>query len=407
MVRLIPSFYIGVDTMIEKRVICAGHICLDITPDLSSVPGGQFAELFQPGQMVLAKGLNLRAGGAAANTGLVLNNLGVPVQIIGKIGDDLFGVSLKEWIKSQDPALAADLVIDPGAATSFTLIINPPGLDRTFIHYQGANDGFYASDLPRVKLQEADLFHFGYPSLMRSIYRGDGAELVSIMLRARKAGLTTSLDVSLPDPTSGAGQADWLEVLANSLPWVDIFTPNAAELSFMLDKQTYLRHNAVSGEPFLDWVTPEYLHGLSEKVLAYGVKILMIKVGHRGIFLRTAGERAWQKAGRGLAGLGEAWHEREIWVPAFKVEVGGTTGAGDAATAGFLAGLLRAEAPENTLRLAAAAGAASVESADAAGGLVSWEALQERVDLGWITNPLDFQQSDGWRRDENSLWQKE
>ncbi len=392
--------------MIDKRVVSAGHICLDITPDLSGISAGEFSTLIQPGKMVKAKKLDLRAGGASINTGLALHKLGVPVQIIGKIGDDLFGSALQEWIKSQNTKLAQDLIVDPAGATSYTLIINPPGLDRSFIHYQGANDVFYASDLPRNKLQDADLFHFGYPPLMRSIYRGDGAELVSIMRRARRAGLTTSLDVSLPDPTSEAGQANWNEILANSLPWVDIFTPNAAELSFMMDRAVFLDHCDDLNSPFLDWVTFDYLHELSNKVLAYGVKVLLIKLGHRGIFLRTAGERAWQKTGRGLLGLDETWYNREMWAPSFHVTVGGTTGAGDSAIAGFLTGLLISASPETALRLASAAGAASVEGTDAVGGLTPWEQLMTRANSGWATMPFDFNPSSDWQLEKNGLWQK-
>lgn len=392
--------------MIEKRVVSAGHICLDITPDLSGVPAGEFSNLIQPGTTIRASGVNLRAGGASVNTGLALQKLGVPVQIIGKIGDDLFGSVLQEWVKSQNATLAEGLIIDPAAATSYTLIIDTPGVDRSFIHYQGANDVFYASDLPRETLQKADLFHFGYPPLMRSVYRGDGGELVSIMRRARKVGLTTSLDVSVPDLTSEASRVDWYEIMANSLPWVDIFTPNAGELSFLLDRKVFLDHCGDVNCPFLDWITLDYLHALSKKVLAYGVKVLLIKLGHRGTYLRTASERAWGKAGRGLDGLGEEWHDREIWAPSYQVAVRGTTGAGDSAVAGLLTGLLISASPETALRLAAGVGAASVEGADAVGGLTSWEQILDRVNSGWTTRPIDFQTSGDWVSAENGLWQR-
>jgi sugar/nucleoside kinase (ribokinase family) len=284
------------------------------------------------------------------------------------------------------------------------MIINPPGLDRAFIHYQGANDGFYASDLPRANLQEADLFHFGYPTLMRSIYRGDGGELVSIMQRARRVGLTTSLDVSLPDPTSEAGMADWGEILANSLPWVDIFSPNVSELTFMLKKQVYQQLIAESAEAFLQAVVPDFLHELSDVLLDWGVKIVLVKMGERGLYLRTAAQRAWAKGGRGLTGLGEAWYGRELWAPAFQVKVKGTTGAGDSATAGFLASILKGAEPEEAMLIGAAAGALSVVCADANSGLVSWGEISERIQQGWEQYPLDLSDY-GWQRGEiGGIW---
>jgi sugar/nucleoside kinase (ribokinase family) len=376
--------------MTLKRAITAGHICLDITPDLSASPEGEFGSLLRPGQMVRAGNVILRAGGAAANSGLALHKLGVPVQLIGKIGDDLFGSAIKEYIEDQGAGLANHLVVDPSASTSYTIIINPPCFDRAFIHFQGANDGFYASDLPKVTLQQSDLFHFGYPTLMRSVYRGEGAELISILQRARRSGLTTSLDVSFPDPTSEAGKADWRSILANSLPWVDIFSPNAAELTFMLEKDTYKKLSTGSATAFLEAVDPGLLHQLSEQLLAWGVKIVLIKLGERGIYLRTADQRAWAKGGRGLSDLGVEWYARELWMPAFKVDVKGTTGAGDSATAGFLASLLYGDSPEQAMLTGAGAGALSVEGADATGGLCSFEKILERIQQGWERYPLDL-----------------
>ena len=85
--------------MIEKRAIVAGHICLDITPDLSSVPEGQFQSLLQPGKMIQTGRFSLEAGGAVANSGLALHRLGVSTQLIGKIGDDLYGKALLEILR--------------------------------------------------------------------------------------------------------------------------------------------------------------------------------------------------------------------------------------------------------------------------------------------------------------------
>lgn len=373
--------------MISKKVMVAGHICLDVIPDLSAVPEGQFNALLQPGRMIHTGGIAVSTGGVVANTGVALNRLGVPVQLIGKIGDDLFGRTIRDLLEGEADHLADGLVIDPGNSTSFAIILNPPGFDRTFLHSPGANDTFYASDIPRARLQEVDLFHFGYPTLMRSIYRGDGGELVSILQRARREGLTTSLDFSLPDPTGPAGQVDWQLILANSLHYVDLFLPSVEELLFLLDRPSF---DALSADPatsLVDAISMETLSELSAKVLAYGVKVVLIKLGHRGVYLQTAGEESWKKGGRGLEGLSEAWFNRKIWEPAFKVEVKGTTGAGDAAIAGFLASILQGLDPETAVTMACAAGASSVECLDATSGLLSWDALCPRVEGGWEKEP--------------------
>ncbi len=392
--------------MTQKTVIVAGTIGLDIRPDLSKVPEGQFHTLLQPGKLIRVDGVGLTVGGAVGSAGLALHRLGTPVRLVGKVGMDPFGNVVGSLLAEVDKALAQDLVRDPSGATSYSIILNPPGFDRTFLHAPGVNDMFYASDLPRATLKEADLFHFGYPALMRSVYRGGGGELVSILQRVRREGLTTSLDFSLPDLSSAAARVDWPELLANSLPQVDLFVPSFEELVFMLDRETFDSLNAEPDRPLQEAATPELLDRLSAEVLSYGVAALLVKLGPRGAYLRTAGAQAWEKGGRGLDGLGRDWQGRELWAPAFKVDLAGTTGAGSAASAGFLSSILRGESPETALRMANAAGAACLEGGTAREGVGPWEELRDRAQAGWETLPLDLA-AEGWRKEEkNGLWEK-
>lgn len=392
--------------MTHKTAIVAGTICLDIRPDLSGVPEGQFQALLQPGKLIRVAGVGLTVGGAVGNAGLALHQLGTPVRLMGKVGMDPFGEVTGNLLGKVDEVLARDLVRDPSGTTSFSVIINPPGFDRAFLHAPGVNDMFYASDLPRATLKEADLLHFGYPSLMRSIYRGDGAELVSILQRVRREGLTTSLDFSLPDLSSPAARVDWAEVLANSLPFVDLFAPSVDELVFMLDRAKFDALNSDPDQPLPEAVTPELVSRLSEEALSYGVKAVLVKLGTRGVYLRTAGEKAWTRTGRGLEGLGEDWHDRELWAPAYDVAVAGTTGAGDAAIAGFLSSVLRGESPETALKMASAVGAACVEAGSVLQGVGAWDDLLERINAGWATQSLTLM-AEKWRKDEeNDLWEK-
>lgn len=392
--------------MTQKTVIVAGTIGLDIRPDLSKVPEGQFQSLLQPGQLIRVAGVGLTVGGAVGSAGLALHRLGTPVRLVGKVGMDPFGGLAADLLAGEAEALAQDLVRDPSGATSYSIILNPPGFDRICLHAPGVNDMFYASDLPRATLKEADLFHFGYPSLMRSIYRGGGGELVSILQRVRREGLTTSLDFSLPDLSSAAARVDWPELLTNSLPQVDLFVPSFEELVFMLDRETFDSLTANPDRPLQEAATPGLLDRLSAEVLSYGVAALLVKLGPRGAYLRTAGTQAWAKGGRGLDGLSDAWQGRELWAPAFKVDIAGTTGAGDAAVAGFLGSILRGESPETALRMANAAGAVCLEGGSVQEGVGPWEELLGRAQAGWETLPLDLA-AEGWRKDEeNGLWEK-
>ena len=377
--------------MYAKRAIIAGLLCLDVIPDLSAVSEGQFQHRFQPGHLMRTGGVRSIPGGAVANTGLALHRLGIPVRLVGKIGDDLFGQVLQDALGEVSPHLAADLVIDPGQSTGVTIVIDPPGVDRSFLQHPGVNDTFYASDLPPEILESVDLFHFGYPPLMRSIYRGEGAELASILGRARRAGLTTALDFSLPDLSSGpAARLDWLAILDNTLPLVDLFVPSLEELIFLLDRKLFDQHCAKPDLSLIEAIEPSRLEGLADRILRYGVKALLVKLGPRGIYLRTAPSNRWKKCGRGLEHLGEDWHDRQIWAPAFAVTEKSRTGAGDAAIAGFLAGILRGASPEQALRMAVATGAHCVETPGGMAELAGWDQIGSRIERGWETVPLDL-----------------
>ena len=86
----------------------------------------------------------------------------------------------------------------------------------------------------------------------------------------------------------------------------------------------------------MPWVTPELLSDLGQELLDLGTKIVGLKLGERGLYLRTASRAALEAMGRICPSDPAAWADREMWTPCFQVNVVGTTGAGDATIAGEL-----------------------------------------------------------------------
>ncbi|RME79000.1 MAG: carbohydrate kinase family protein [Chloroflexi bacterium] len=387
--------------------VIAGHLCLDIIPDLSAVSPDRFPTLFQPGQLREIGPATCSTGGAVSNTGLALHILGVPVRLMGKIGDDAFGQVVRRIIDAYDPRLRDGMAVDPQASTSYTLVISPPGIDRLFLHCPGANDTFTAADIRYDLLERARLFHFGYPPLMRQMYRRNGDQLVAVFRQAKATGITTSLDMSLPDPSSPSGQADWPAILRRVLPFVDIFLPSIEEILFMLRPNDYRRMVAQAGSGgILPLVTPGLLTSLGRELLELGVKIAGLKLGDRGFYLCTAGQDALASLGRaGPADLA-AWAGRELWAACFQVRVAGATGAGDATIAGFLTAFLRGLPPEEAVTAATAVGACSVEAPDALSGLRPWEDTLDRVRRGWPRRPLTVNAPGWWFNPAYRIWQK-
>ena len=389
--------------MLPRRVIVAGHICLDIIPDVSTIEPGVFNANFRPGHLLEADSATLSTGGPVSNTGLALHKLGVPVRLIAKVGDDAFGHVVTRIINAIDHDLLSGMELDPHAITAYTIIISPPHIDRLFLHCPGANHEFGSADVSTEQLAQADLLHFGYPPLMRRIYADNGRELVDLLQRAKTQGLATSLDLCYPDPHSEAGQLDWPAFFRSVLPYVDVFAPSLEELLFTLRRRT-LDELAARGN-VVDQATPELLHDISDELIGLGVKVVLLKLGERGAYLRTAGSEALGQLGRAAPADRAAWVDREMWAPCFDVEVIGTTGSGDATIAGFLSALLRNASPEDAMTMAVAVGACNVEAADALSGVRSWDDTRQRIAQGWRRLPVTLD-APGWKFDARfELWQ--
>jgi sugar/nucleoside kinase (ribokinase family) len=377
---------------IDPEVIVAGHICLDIFPVFNEQTSA--SGVISPGKLVKVGPALLAVGGSVANTGLTLHRLGITTRLMGKVGDDLFGQAILETIKSNDERLAEHMIVSPDAHSSYSIIISPPGRDRTFLHHPGVNDTYSAEDIPLEQLSRSSLFHFGYPPIMRAIYSDGGVAFARLLSAIKERGVTTSLDMALPDPESEAGSVDWLIWLQRVLPSVDVFAPSEEEIKYMLG---YSRE-----EPPLDG---GQLAAIGTRLLDMGTAMVVLKVGEHGLYLRTTDDaRRLQLMGTRVFKDWRKWQQRELLSPCFRVEIAGTTGAGDCTIAGFLAAILHNVEPEETLLTAVAVGAYSVERTDATSGVPSWANVQQRIQAGWQQDmpgiPLP-----GWQQNvHNSLW---
>jgi sugar/nucleoside kinase (ribokinase family) len=382
---------------VPPQAIVAGHACLDIFPSFPA--GSHDPAALAPGKLVNV-GPALRAtGGAVANTGLALHRLGVPVRLIGKVGDDLFGSDLLALIRRVDPRLPEGMVVAPGQPTSYSIVLSPAGVDRTFLHCPGCNDTFGPSDLDPCSLRGAKLFHFGYPPLMRRMYSREGRDLARLLNVPRKLGLTVSLDMSRPDPNSDSGRVDWQKLLRRVLPGVDIFLPSIEELLFMIDRPRYDALIRQHGEVRIDRdVDGDLLSALGAALLDMGVAIAAIKLGDQGMYLRTTDDESRLRA-MGAARPADlpTWCAREMLTPCLSVKVTGTTGAGDCTIAGFLAALLRGDSPGAAISSAVAVGACSVEHPDATSGVPTWTKVRRRLAKGWSLRPCQLSLPN-WRR---------
>jgi sugar/nucleoside kinase (ribokinase family) len=364
--------------------VVAGHVCLDIIPRFQNTAADALGTLLTPGRLVNVGQAALSTGGAVSNTGLALLKLGIKTLLMGKVGDDFFAAGIRALFRAQGPDADAGLTVVPGEGTSYSIVLAPPGIDRVFLHHPGANDTFCADDVNYALVSQARLFHLGYPPLMRGLYAHGARELVEIFRRVKNAGVTTSIDMSLPDPNSESGRVPWRQVLERLLPLVDLAPLSAEEAMFMLDRERFDRLKRAAGQRDpLDAYTADDFEWIGRELLRLGAGIAAVKCGHHGLLLFTGSAARIAAMGAAAPSRPNTWADRALWEEPFAVEkVASATGAGDSCVAGFLAALLRGCSPEQALKTACCVGAQNVKVLDAVSGIHTWEQTQAMIP-GW------------------------
>ena len=367
---------------ISKKVISAGHICLDITPVF---PGNRsyndIASILIPGKLINMDKAEVSTGGSVANTGLALKKLGCDVTLLGKVGNDHFGKLIKSIVRSYG---AGGIISDDNSSTSYSVVLAVPGIDRVFLHNPSANDTFSSDDISDEALSDAVLFHFGYPTLMKNMYEKEGSDLVSLFKRVKNNGIATSMDMAAIDPGSDAAEADWNKILDNTLKYVDFFLPSFEELCFMLDREKY-ENMISSGQDITGIIDMDKdVKPLAKKCIDMGCRTVVIKCGTRGLFYMTGKREELENIGHRLDINLDDWADRLGIQPCFKVEiVRSATGAGDTSIAAFLAALINGRSISDCVRLAAAEGACCVTGYDALSGLKDLDELEQAISDGW------------------------
>jgi sugar/nucleoside kinase (ribokinase family) len=235
-----------------------------------------------------------------------LARLGTPVAFVGRVGDDVWGRYCLEDMAGRGIDLSR-VICGGGLKTGVTVSITHPA-DRALVTYLGAISALTGADVRDEAM--AGLHHLHASSFF--FQEGLRPDFPDLFARARRAGLTTSLDTGF-DPSER-----WDDGLRETLRETDLFFPNEVEL------------RALSG-------CDDPADGL--RVLENGRTRVVAKLGKDGAMALDAGQ--------------------VLHVPAYPVEPMDTTGAGDSFNAGFLHRWLQGAPLVECLRLGAACGALS------------------------------------------------
>ena len=257
-------------------VICLGEALVDFLPD-------------RRGRLRDCERFEVHSGGAPANVAVGLARLGVRTGFVGVVGEDEFGHLLERKLRAEGIELS--LRFSPDARTGAWFVALDEHGDRTFFTPTGAESADKLIDRRDIlRIEPSTWLHCGSSAHIRQ----DAQEALKVAVRLRRR-ISFDPNVRLHlwrDPR------ELRALCADVFPHCDVVKLSEDEL-----------------EPCLGVRTPEAaLDALRD------VPLICVTLGERGVLARRGKET--------------------LHVPAPRVEVVDTTGAGD----GFVAGLL-ASAP--------------------------------------------------------------
>lgn len=372
----------------HRTAVAAGHICLDITPVFHGGRGTQMDKILEPGKLIDVGAADIHTGGAVANTGLAMQKLGIDTKLMGKIGDDALGKTILSILESYHAE--EGMIVDADATTSYSIVLAIPGIDRMFLHHPGANHTFSYDDLDFAEIAKADLFHFGYPPIMRNMYLDNGKELVRIFRKVHESGVLTSLDLAAIDPSSEAAQQNWEEILRQVLPYVDFFVPSIEELCMMIAPETYAKWlERANGSDVTGILSLSDILPLAEKLRSMGARNFLIKCGAPGLYYDMANAEVQKELEEKSELSFLNWADKSGFEKSYTPDqVLSGTGAGDTTIAAFLSALLQGYDLETCLHLASATGASCVAAYDALSGIKPFAEQLEHIQNGWKKQDL-------------------
>lgn len=305
-----------------------GHVCVDLTPLLPAEPN------VAPGVLTEVGPMQITIGGAVGNSARTVKALGRRAVLAAAVGADELGRLLQNSLEAEMPG--AVFLEQTSAATSFSVVLAPPGGDRSFWHHTGANDDFDGS----CPLLPSPMLHFGYPTLCPGMTAEAGRPTVELFSRAHAQGSATSLDLAYCADNSVLRGYDWDAFFHNVLPHTDVFCPSWDDVTSARSLSVGVDATAVSLA--------------AEEFLAMGAGVVLLTMGDQGSYLATGDQDALSGLAEALGVCADAWSGVREWIPAAPVDrFVSSNGAGDTFKAAFLLAAQGAATPGAAAREAA------------------------------------------------------
>jgi ribokinase len=280
----------------RKPIVVVGSINMDLVARTVRIPA--------PGQTVSGTDFVTTPGGKGANQAVAAGRLGYPVEMIGMVGEDVFGQALLDSLSTSGVGTAG--VARVAGSSGVAPILVADNGENSIVVVPGANGKVSAEYVDKnadtIRSAGMVLCQLELPiTTVRHVIQLCAAAKVSVML----------------DPAPAAALP---EDIFSMVSWL---TPNETETAFYLGGKE------------------ESVEQAAAQLFARDIGAVALKRGGAGAYVALAGGKA-------------------AWVPPFHVEAVDTVGAGDCFNGAFAVALLEGKEPWAAARFASAAAAVSV-----------------------------------------------
>ena len=266
-------------------VVCVGQAVVDcITRGIrenTPVPGRTQAD-----------SISLNTGGDAVNESFALADMGIRAALVCVVGKDPAGRFILDEAAKRGVMTDRITVSGTLATPVANMFVKEDGSRRSITGRAASLPGYAPDPALLVGAKVVSL-----ASLFRAPLE-DADTIRALIRRAHEQGAVICADTKLPT-FAGIGP----EAIEDVLPLIDYLFPNETEAAWYTGESTFEK--------------------MGQRLLAYGVRHVVIKTGPEGLYACS--------------------REECFALPAVPVQAVDTTGAGDNLVAGFISGILRGE----------------------------------------------------------------
>ncbi len=199
-------------------IVALGELLIDFTPRGMSESGFLLYEQ--------------NPGGAPANVLVACSRLGEKCAFIGMVGNDQFGIYLKEILEENNISAKSLLLSDKAGTTLAFVHLNEKG-DRSFTFYRnpGADTLISPENVNLSLIDQCKLFHFGSVSMTHEPSRAATMKAASY---AESKGKIVSYDPNYR-PALWSSRQEAIKQMKSGVQYADIIKVSEEELSLISD----------------------------------------------------------------------------------------------------------------------------------------------------------------------------